>query len=413
MNSPETYTLAFIFTNFPPEVSGSAQYNWERVQWLAEQGMYRVVVLAPDCQNTALLPSVPSHLSERLIIESYPSQPWIPYNIHYVPTVGSVRYINKKLAYYKPHLITLVCVELAFLCASWQFPGRDYAKENKIPYITEYQTDYYNFAGSHPAWKFLRNIFLRPLTKYFYHQFDATIAPSKLTNHHLQEMGIQNSLPISFFGIDISLYSPVRRNRDFLNTWLSADEKNNKILLFLGRLSFEKRVDLLIEAFGKLKYQDDNYTLIIAGDGPSSAVKKLKSLAKSIPNIHFTGFIHGEAKANLLASCDIFCNPSPYETFGRTVVEAMASGIPVVSVDSGAVSEYMINKVNGYLFQPDNVEGFVSTIGEALSNDNTEIIQKALLDAAQLSSEQGARNLNEFYRQLLIPMSSQNSLALL
>jgi len=158
---------------------------------------------------------------------------------------------------------------------------------------------------------------------------------------------------------------------------------------------------LLIEAFAQIKNRDDNYSLIIAGDGPISTVNKLKILAKSIPNIHFTGFIHGDAKANLLASCDIFCNPSPYETFGRTVVEAMASGIPVVAVNSGAVSEYMINKVNGYLFQHDNVEEFASTIHEALSNDNAGIIQKALQDAAQFSSEQGSRNINDYYRQLL------------
>ncbi len=401
MNLHETYTLAFIFTNFPPEVSGSAQYNWERVQWLAEQERYHVLVLAPDHQKTDFLPLVPSHLSERLIIESYPSQKWIPYNIHYVPTVGAVRHINERLAYYKPHLITLVDVERAFLFASWQFPGRAYAKENKVPYITEYQTDYYNFASSYPMWKFLSDVFLRPLTKYLYHKFDTTIAPSKLINSRLQKIGIQNSIFISFFGVDISLYSPSRRNRNFLDTWLNADEKNNKILLFLGRISLEKRVDLLIEAFAQIKNRDDNYSLIIAGDGPISAVNKLKILAKSIPNIHFTGFIHGDAKANLLASCDIFCNPSPYETFGRTVVEAMASGIPVVAVNSGAVSEYMINKVNGYLFQPDNVEEFASTIHEALSNDNTGIIQKALQDAAQFSSEQGSRNINDYYRQLL------------
>ncbi len=401
------YTLAFIFTTFPPEVSGSAQYNWERVQWLAEQGIYRVVVLAPDFQKTSSLPSVPSDLKERLIIESYPSKPWLFYKLTYCPTIAAVRHINKRLAYYKPQLISLVDVEKAFLFGSWQFPGRGYAKENQISYITEYHTDYYNFSGSYPAWRFLRDIFTRPLTNYLYHQFDASIVPSKLVDNNLQQMGIQNSIFIPFYGIDISLYSPNRRNRNCLEPWLSDDEKDNKILLFLGRLSLEKRVDLLIEAFAKLKHRHDNYSLIIAGDGPSTAVSNLKSLAKPIPNIHFTGFILGEAKANLLASCDIFCNPSPYETFGRTVVEAMASRIPVVTVNSGAVSEYMIDSVNGYLVQPDNVEEFASTIEKVLSNDSTAIIQNALRDAERLSSKQGCRNINDYYQQLLNPVISQ------
>lgn len=397
----DSYTLVFIFTTFPPEVSGSSQYNWERVQWLAQQGIYSVVVLTPDFQNPSALPSVPSDLRERLIIEGYPSKPWLPYELNYVPTVAAERQISERLAYYKPHLITLVDIERAFLFSTWQFPGKRYAKENQIPYVTEYQTDYYNFAGSYPAWGLLRDIFIRPLTNYLYRQFDTTLVPSKLVNSNLKKIGIKNSHFVPFFGIDISLYSPQRRNRKCLDMWLSDEEKDNKVLLFLGRLSLEKRVDLLIEAFASLKSRQYKYSLIIAGDGPAATVNKLKSLAASISNIYFIGFIHGEEKANLLASCDVFCNPSPHETFGRTVVEAMASGIPVVTVNSGAVSEYTIDNVNSYLVSHDNVEEFANTIEKALFADNTEIINRALEDANQLSSQQGCQNLNQYYQQLL------------
>ncbi|MEM6754556.1 MAG: glycosyltransferase [Cyanobacteria bacterium P01_C01_bin.38] len=406
MNSDRTYTLAFIFTHFPPEVSGASQYNWERVLWLAEQGIYRVFVLAPDCQNTSVLPSIPSHLSERLIVERYPSKPWIPNKIHYAPTLAAVSQINQRLAYYEPHLITLVSAELAFLFSTWQLLGKDYATKYQVPYVTEYQTDFYNFAGSYPVWKFLRDIFIRPLTVHYYNKFDTTIVPSKEINQNLQKMGMQKTMFIPFFGIDISLYSPNCRNKNFLSNWLSNDEKDNKVLLFLGRLSFEKRVDLVIKAFAKLKNRHDNYSLIIAGDGPANVVNDLKSLAKSIPNIHFTGFIHGEAKANLLASCDVFCNPSPYETFGRTVVEAMASGIPVIAVNSGAVSEYMIDGFNGYLVKPDDVDKFANTIEKVLSKDNSQIIENALQDAQKFSSEQGCENINGYYQKLLNSVSS-------
>ncbi|NBD16535.1 MAG: glycosyltransferase [Cyanobacteria bacterium] len=405
MSSPKIHTLAYIFTTFPPEVSGSAQYNWERVQWLAEQGLYRVVVLAPDCQNPLSLPSVPSHLRERLIIETYPSKPWIPYNLHYVPTVAATQQIHQRLIHYQPHLITLVDVERAFLFGSWQFPGKGYAKKNQVPYLAEYQTDYYNFAGSYSTWKLLRDIFIRPLTNYLYRQFDTTLVPSQLVNNNLRQMGINNTQYIPFFGIDLSLYSPNHRDRDFLNQWLSPEEKDNKVLLFLGRLSSEKRVDLLIKAFAKLR--QDHYSLIIAGDGPMTTLNQLKSLAQPIRNLHFTGFIHGEAKAALLASCDLFCNPSPYETFGRTVVEAMASGLPVVAVNSGAVSEYMKNGVNGYLVQPNHVEALRNAIEKALQNDNQKIIENALKDANQMSSEQGCRNINNHYQTILNSVNLQ------
>jgi glycosyltransferase involved in cell wall biosynthesis len=109
----------------------------------------------------------------------------------------------------------------------------------------------------------------------------------------------------------------------------------------------------------------------------------------------------GETKANVLASCDVFCSPSPYETFGLTGVEAMASGVPVVMVNSGGVSEYILDGVNGYLVPPDEVEALANCLEKVLSSDNTELIQRALQDASQFSDEQGCQNLNDYYQHLL------------
>jgi glycosyltransferase involved in cell wall biosynthesis len=141
--------------------------------------------------------------------------------------------------------------------------------------------------------------------------------------------------------------------------------------------------------------------LLIVGDGPDEVVNFLKRLAQPIPHIHFTGFMQGEEKANLLASCDVFCSPSPYETLGRTVVEAMASGIPVVTVDSGAVSDYIIDGVNGYLVPPNDVEKLANTLQKVLQSDNQEMIQYALQCAKQFSIEQTCQNLHEYYQILL------------
>ncbi|MFP4099196.1 glycosyltransferase, partial [Coleofasciculus sp.] len=77
------------------------------------------------------------------------------------------------------------------------------------------------------------------------------------------------------------------------------------------------------------------------------------------------------------------------------------SGIPVITVDSGAVSEYIIQGVNGYLVPPNDVEGLANGIHKALSNNNSELIQNALRDAKQFSLEQGCENLSQYYQQLL------------
>ena len=395
---PKVYTLAFLVTAFPPEVSGSSHFNWARAQWFAKQGMYRVIVFAPDFQKrgNSLV------LDENLIIERYPSKPWIPYNVTYVPTLGAARQISQKIADYKPDLIVMTDVERYFLLSAWQLPGRDYVRKHQIPYLAEYHTDVYNFSATYPGWQWLRNFIRKSrLLSYLYHQLDTTICPSKSASKSCQEMGFKNTHVIPFFGTDISTYNPDRRNRRCLEPWLSPNERDNKILLFLGRLGFEKRVDVVIEAFAKLKRTQLNYSLIIVGDGPDNVVNQLKRLAEPIPDIHFTGFLLGERKANVLASCDVFCSPSPYETFGLTVVEAMASGIPVVTVNSGAVSENVIDGINGYLVPPDDVEALANCLHKVLSSDNREIIQHALQAVDQLSIEKGCQNLNNYYQTIL------------
>lgn len=402
MESRKIYTLAFLVTGFPPDVSGVSHFNLERAQWLAKQGMYRVVVFAPNWEKVpdSLLAS--SDLDENLIIERYPSKPWAPYKLTHVPRFLAARQINERLAYYKPDVIIMTDVERFFLLSTWQLPGSLYARRHHIPYIAEYHTDLYNFSAAYPGWQWLRNMSRSSqLSSYLYRPFNMTICPSAAASKSCQEMGIPNVQTIPFYGIDVSTYSPSRRNRKWLEPWLDVKEQDNKILLFLGRLGFEKRVDLLIEAFARLKGRQPKCSLIIAGDGPVDAVNQLKRLAQQVSDVHFTGFIHGEMKSNLIASCDIFCSPSPYETFGRTIVEAMASGIPIVSVDSGAVSEYIIDGVNGYLVPPNNVEGLADGIHKVLSSNNTEIIQRALQDANQLSLEQGCQNLHNYYQNLL------------
>jgi phosphatidylinositol alpha 1,6-mannosyltransferase len=410
MSSGKTYTLAFLVTAFPPEVSGSSHFNWARAQWFAKQKKYRVIVFAPDFQeipNSSL-----SDSDENLIIERYPSKPWIPYKLTYVPTFKAAGQISKKLAYYQPDLIVMTDVERYFLLSGWQLPARDFATKNSIPYLAEYHTDVYNFSSTYPGWQWLRNVVRSThLMSYLYHQLDRTICPSTPASKTCQEMGLKNTHTIPFFGTDISTYSPERRNRKCLEPWLSVNEKDNKVVVFLGRLGFEKRVDLVIKAFSILKHRHPNCSLLIVGDGPTDVVKQLNRLAEQVPGIHFTGFLLGETKANVLASCDVFCSPSPYETFGLTGVEAMASGVPVVTVNSGGVSEYLVDGINGYLVAPNDVEQLANCLEKVLSHDNTQLVQRALRDANKFSVEQGCQNLNDYYQHLLAGSKENKDLA--
>ncbi|MEM8673195.1 MAG: glycosyltransferase [Cyanobacteria bacterium P01_G01_bin.67] len=394
-------TLLFLFTTFPPEVSGSAQYNWDRVRWLAKQGQYIIVVLAPECRKGSSLPTVPPDLQKQLIIETYPSQNWLLYQLNRVPTLLAAKKIKQRIEYYQPDLITVVDVERLFWFSTWHLPGKKYANDNHIPYITEYHTDYYQMSSTYPLGKLLGEIIFKHITGYLYRQFDLIVTVSAAASRSLKLLGLSDFHQIQMYGIDTSKFSPNRRNRKHLEKWLSPEQYEHKVLLFLGRLSPEKRIELLIQAFKRLLDKHQKLCLLIAGDGPVEFVNQLKHITKTIPNIHFTGFVHKEAKANLLASCDVYCSPAPYETFGLSVVEAMASGVPVVTVNSGGVSDYLIDEINAYLVIPDDLESLTNAIDKSLSRDNTVIVKQALQDTHSLSIEQCCQNLNSFYKQLL------------
>jgi phosphatidylinositol alpha 1,6-mannosyltransferase len=397
------HTIVFIVTGFPPEVSGTSIGSWERIQWFAKQGIYRVVVFAPKWENMADWPQVSNDLKNSLIIERYDSKPWLIYELTHVPKFFAACQINQKLPQYKPDMIVLADIERMVFFSTWQLPGRWFARQNHIPYITHYHTDYYNFARTYPSWWWLRDILIRPLINLVYRQVDTTICSTSSARESLQQVGISKNVhTTAFVGIDISAYSPRRRNRKWLEPWLNIDEYNNKLIIYLGRLGPEKRIDLLLEAFANLRAREQhNCSLLIAGDGPSSTVKQLKKIARQIPCVHFTGFLHGETKANVLASCDVFCLPSPYETFGRVVVEAMASGIPVVAINSGAVVDYITNEVNGYLVPTNNVKELTNKLQKVLMSNNEKIVHNALQDVQQFSVERGCQRLNDYYQHLL------------
>ncbi len=108
-----------------------------------------------------------------------------------------------------------------------------------------------------------------------------------------------------------------------------------------------------------------------------------------------------------MASCDVYCSPAPYETFGRTIIEAMASGIPIVTVDSGAVSAHIVSGINGYLVSPNDSLALSSTLKMVLSNENRSIIEHGLKDADNFSIKRRCEHLYHYYQQLLKQPSSQ------
>lgn len=141
-------------------------------------------------------------------------------------------------------------------------------------------------------------------------------------------------------GVDTQLFSPDRRSHELRDSWRVSDRR--PALLYVGRLSKEKGLALLPHLQSALRARSFDHRLIIAGDGPLR-----RQLAEQCPDAVITGLLGREEVASVFASADVFVFPSETDTAGNVVLEAQASGLPVVVSSSGGPREQMRPGVTG------------------------------------------------------------------
>jgi glycosyltransferase involved in cell wall biosynthesis len=181
--------------------------------------------------------------------------------------------------------------------------------------------------------------------RFIHNQCAMTFCPSPSTAAMLRLQGFEH-LRIWPRGVDAALFSPARRSAELRAAWLKdrVRPENKALLLYVGRVSWEKNLNLLIQAYQQMDH--DHCHLVIVGDGPALAEVQLK--LAGLP-VSFTGYLSGEQLATAYASADIFAFPSTTETFGQVVLEAMASGLPVVGILSEGVCDLVENGKTGFL----------------------------------------------------------------
>src|SRR4029434_1898744 len=123
------------------------------------------------------------------------------------------------------------------------------------------------------------------------------------------------------------------------------------------RISKEKDLDVLAEAYRQLREEGLPVRLCFVGDGPY-----LQTLNQALPDAVFTGYLKGKELAAAYASADIFVFPSTTDTFGNVIIEAQASGVPVIVSDSGGPKELVEDRSNGLITKSHDVEDFTRAI---------------------------------------------------
>ena len=205
------------------------------------------------------------------------------------------------------------------------------------------------------TWKF---------TLWYYGQMDHVYAPSNSTAEELIEKGISaDRIRLMERGIDITLFHPTKRNGFFKKHFRIEDHVIK--LLYVGRVSREKNLPILVEAFNRLNEERKDVHLIIVGEGPYLEEMKKDLTGKPVT---FTGYLTGEDLAAAYASSTVFVFPSTTDTFGNVVLEAQASGVPVIVTDQGGPRENILPSRTGFIVRGNDTESFLQSI-RLLVND--------------------------------------------
>jgi len=200
-----------------------------------------------------------------------------------------------------------------------------------------------------------------PIAKYVVNALDAVIAVSEVPTKFIREF-YKGSIEIIPNGIDLEMFN--KRSEPFSRY---LDGKIN--IFFIGRLDKRKGVIYLLKAFRRLKKKNDNVRLIIGGKGEE--LKKVKRYCRKyrLEDVEILGYIKEEDKPRFFSTCDIFCSPALYgESFGIVLVEAMASGKPVVAYANSGYKSVLKGRGALLLVEPKDVKGLMEKL-EILAQD--------------------------------------------
>ena len=194
----------------------------------------------------------------------------------------------------------------------------------------------------------------------FYEQLDLIYVNSEGYRRAWTARGVApEKIQILPRGLDTALFHPSRRDPGFWKKYGIAEGKT--VLLYVGRVSKEKDLDVIVSAWGKIR--GNGAALAFVGDGPY-----LKELRERVPDAAFTGCLAGLDLARAFASSDVFLFPSTTDTFGNVVLEAMASGLPNVVSDQGGPKDLVVHGVTGFVTRALDAEDFRKHV-ELLTSD--------------------------------------------
>ena len=318
--------VTLVTETYAPQVNGVSRTLGQLVKHLERSGD-TVQVAHPDYGKA---PAGPDHHLVRSRALPFYKEVSVP-----LPPFGAV---HRAIDAFRPDLIH-VATEFTLGLSSLR-----HALRRGVPVVSSFHTNFDQYCDHYRlgwakgmAWRYLR---------WFHNRTLETYVPSMATISDLQARGFER-LVLWPRGVDGMLFRPDRPKRARVREALGFGP-DDVVIGHVSRLAAEKNVHHLAEALRAVGEARPNVRFLFVGDGPERA-----ELERAIgPNGRFVGYQGGEDLADYYSASDLFAFASLTETFGNVVLEALASGLPVVAVRAGGVGEIVRSGETGILVEP-------------------------------------------------------------
>lgn len=360
--------IAFVTDTFYPSTNGLATRLSESIRSLTRQG-HEIIVITPD-----------QAVSDFEGAKIYGISPFRFFLCLHLPLFLPGSLLGKRLRKFKPDIVHIVNPGLLGTAAFWL--TRHY------PLVASYHTHIPKLAGFYKVpwlksmvWSYLRLL---------HNRAELNLYTSRSMMKHLTQHDLRN-VQIWERGVNIELFHPRRRNEEMRHL-LSEGETDKRVLLYVGRLTAEKQIERLRSALN----DSGHFRLAIVGEGPHRS--QLETYFAGTGTV-FTGLLHGIKLAQAFASSDIFVLPSVNESVGLVLLEAMASGLPVVAPFSELSKEQVVHGNTGFLYDPDIREGLMKALLPLLDEALLQRAGEQAREIARIQSWEGpSKQLLEWYK---------------
>ncbi len=333
--------LAVFSDTYPPQVNGVSRTLERLIGAVSARGGTARVFTVDDPHATPL-----PH------VQRYPSRPFWAYDQLRLAW-PSQKHVRSALTAFAP---TLVHAATEFGVG---IAGRRAALALGVPLVSSYHTSFSAYAKfyhlgvlARPGWRFMR---------WFHNAGLRTYCPTQAIVNEVATHGFTHTAVWSR-GVDTARFAPSFRSTTFRQEIGATTD--TLVLTYVGRLAQEKGLDVAMQALRIVdRERPGRMRFVAVGDGPyQAAVRQLAPTRSYLP-----GALHGDALSTAYASGDVFLFPSTTDTLGNVLLEAMASGMPIVGADVGPTRE-QVSTDRGWLVTPGSAAAFADALIALIDN---------------------------------------------